>query len=42
MLKLFPGVCASQILWQFIPDSWTTHMEDAAAIVLNEVEVLSS
>ena len=30
-LKLFPGVCALQILWKFVPDCQTTHAEAAAA-----------
>jgi len=31
MLKLFPSVCVSQILWEFISDCRTTHAEAAAA-----------
>ena len=31
MLELFLGVCASQILWKFVPDCRTTHAETVAA-----------
>ena len=27
--KLFPSVCASQILWKFVPNCWSTHAETA-------------
>ena len=29
--KLFPSVCASQILWKFVPNCWSAHEETAAA-----------
>jgi len=31
MLKLFPSVCASQILWEYTPNCWTTPAEIVAA-----------
>jgi len=31
MLKLFPSVCASQILWKFVPNCWSAQAETAAA-----------
>jgi len=31
MFKLFPSVCALQILWKFVPNCWPAHAESAAA-----------
>jgi len=25
MLKLFPSVCVSQILWEIVPNLWSIH-----------------
>jgi len=30
MLKLFPSVCASQILWEFVKNCWSALAETAA------------
>jgi len=39
LFRVFPGVCALQILWKFVPDCRTTHAE-AAAISPRHLEPL--